>query len=290
MRELRELAKGLLSEGKVNVVIGYEEGPRGIRPAFITSPSETDRLVFDHRCVHNLATYLNPRRAHLRGIGKAAVVLKGCDVRAVTVMLRESQFKREDAVLIGVRCGGVVKDPASREPLSASSVADRCPGCTIQEPSMVDHLVGPALPPPPGEDRREQLLQRLEAMSFDERFAWWQSELERCVRCHACREVCPLCFCERCLADKTDPQWLESSPHLRGNLAWYMNRALHLAGRCVDCMECERVCPSDIPLTLMSRKLATMVAELYGYTPTDDPAVPGPIGTYRTDDQEEFIR
>jgi ferredoxin len=205
-------------------------------------------------------------------------------------MVRESQFRREDAVLIGVRCGGVVKDPTSQEPLSADTVADRCPGCTIQEPAMVDHLVGPAVTPPPGRDKREELAARLEAMSFDERFAWWQIELERCVRCHACREVCPLCFCERCLADKTDPQWLESSPHVRGNLAWYMTRALHLAGRCVDCMECERVCPSDIPLTLMSRRLAVMVAELYGYSPTDDPGIPGPVGSYDANDNQEFIR
>ncbi len=290
MQELRELARKLLVDGSVNVVVGYEEGPRGVRPVFVTKPEEAEKLIFDPRCVQNLATYLSPRRAHLRAVGKAAIVVKGCDVQAIAVMIRESQVKREDAVLIGVRCGGVVRDPDSKEALSADTVANRCPGCTVREPTQVDHLVGPVLPAPAGEDKRKALEVKLEAMSFDERFVWWQSELERCVRCHACREVCPLCFCQRCLADKTDPQWLESSPHLRGNLAWYMTRALHLAGRCIDCMECERVCPSDIPLTLMSHKLATLVAELYGYTPSEDPTVQGPIGTFKTDDNQEFIR
>ena len=98
-----------------------------------------------------------------------------------------------------------------------------------------------------------------------------------------------MCFCERCVADKTQPQWIESSPHPRGNLAWHVTRALHQAGRCVDCGECQRACPADIPLGLLNRKLARVVAERFDYRPTDDPSVAAPIGAFRKDDAQEFI-
>lgn len=288
MQELRDLAKKLLAEGTVQLVIGYEAGPRGPRPAFVTDAAGCDRLMFDHRCVQNLATYLSPRRKLVVGAGKPAVVLKGCDARAAAALLRETQIQRENVVLIGVRCGGVVADTAHAE-LTAGTVADKCVGCEVREPKLVDHLVGPLPPAPPGTSRRETKLAELAALSPEERWSFWTAELARCVRCHACREVCPLCFCERCLADKTQPQWLESSPHPRGNLAWHIARAMHMAGRCVDCGECERVCPADIPLNLISRKVAQVVQARFGYRPTDDPSVPAPIGAYRLDDEQEFI-
>ena len=68
-----------------------------------------------------------------------------------------------------------------------------------------------------------------------------------------------------------------------------MTRALHLAGRCVDCGECERACPADIPLALLNRKVRRSSRSASTYRVTDDPAVPAPIGDYRLDDQQEFI-
>jgi ferredoxin len=290
MQEMRELAARLLSDGTVKVVIGYGEGPRGIRPVVIDRPDGCGRLVFDHRCVHNLAAYLSPRRPQLRSLGKAAVILKGCDAMAVAAMIRESQLARDDSVLIGLRCGGVVRDPTAALPLTAETVADKCGACQMREPKLVHHLVEPLPPAPPKANGRAALLAELEAMSFEQRFDWWKAQLAGCIRCHACREVCPLCFCERCLADKTDPQWIESSPHARGNFAWHVARAMHLAGRCVDCGECERACPAGIPLTVIARKVAAVVKERFGYAAGDDPAVPAPIGAYRTDDDQEFIK
>ena len=169
-------------------------------------------------------------------------------------------------------------------------MADRCAVCDNREPRLVDHLLGDLPPEPPKGTRMKVLFDRLEAMSHEERFAFWTEQMERCVRCHACREVCPLCFCNRCLADKTMPQWIESSPHARGNLAWHFTHAMHLAGRCVGCGECQRVCPSEIPLGLLNRKMAMIAAARFGYRVCDDPAVPTPIGAYSKEDGQEFIR
>lgn len=276
MKDLQDLASKLLADGTVRVVIGYEKGPRGVRPTFVQKPEDAGRLVFDRECVQNLATYLSPRRRHLMKLGRKAVVAKPCDVRAIAGLIREKQIARDDVIVLGVRCAGVDED--------------RCATCTSREPTLFDHLVGAAVPEPAlGASARDAMLEKLDAMTSAERWNFWQRELERCVRCHACREICPMCQCERCVAGKTQPQWIESSPHARGNLSWQFTRVLHQAGRCVDCGECERACPEGIPLGLLMRKTAEIVHRRFDFAPSDDPESPTPIGAYRLDDPQEFI-
>jgi formate dehydrogenase subunit beta len=289
MQELRNLAKKLLQEKQVKAILGYECDRRGARPAFVTEIGDCDRLIFDHRCVHNLAAYLSPRRTHVTALGRLAAVIKACDARAVAGLIRENQIKREDVILIGVRCGGVVLDPAESGALSSENLAPRCIACETREPALADHLVGEPQSVPAGNAKRDARLSEIESMSPGERLALWTDLLSRCTRCYACRQVCPMCFCERCVAEKTQPAWIENSPHVRGNFAWHLTRALHLAGRCVDCGECERACPARIPLGLLNRKIAQVVSARYGYTVTDDPSKQTPIGTYRLDDGQEFI-
>ena len=289
MKELRDLTRKLLADGDAGVVIGWEEGRRGARPAFITTPDDADKLIFDARCVHNLANYLNPRKPQVKALGKPAVVVKGCDAKAVAGLLREAQLTRDRVILIGVRCGGVVQTPEMPAELTEATVATRCYGCDVREPKLVDHLLGDARPEPPVTAALDRRIAELDALSPRERWQFWTGQLAKCTRCHACRQACPLCHCERCITDKTQPQWIESSSHLRGNFAWHLTRAQHLAGRCVGCGECERACPVGIPLSLINRKLQLVVKDLFDYTVTDDPEVPAPIGAYAVDDKQEFI-
>ncbi|HZL63862.1 MAG TPA: 4Fe-4S dicluster domain-containing protein, partial [Thermoleophilia bacterium] len=293
VNELRELARKLLADGEVRVVIGWEAARRGARPMFVTEPDGADGLIFDARCVHNLVTYLNPRRDHVAELGKIGLVIKGCDAKAVAGLLREAQLTRDDVVLIGVRCGGVLEENELPEAvaLTRENVAPRCYGCDNREPTLVDHLLGEPQPEPPQPAVTiEERVAALDAQPLQERWAFWTGQFSKCVRCYACRQVCPLCVCERCVAERTQPQWIESSPHARGNLSWNITRALHLAGRCVDCGECERFCPVGIPLTLVNRKLQQIVAERYDYKVGEDPEIHAPIGDYRLDDEQEFIK
>ena len=137
MKELQDLARKLLSEGTVKVVIGYEEGPRGARPAFITDPEQADRLIFDTRCVQNLAAYLNPRRKQIASLGKPAVVVKGCDARSVAGLIRENQTERDNVVIIAMRCGGVLENPNVARELNSETVSARCGGCDVCEPKLL---------------------------------------------------------------------------------------------------------------------------------------------------------
>jgi ferredoxin len=290
MKELQELAAKLLGDGAVQVVLGYEEGPRGVRPAFITDPAQAGRLVFDARCVQNLATYLNPRRQHIVQLGKPAVVVKGCDARAIAGLVRERQIARESVVVIAVRCGGVLQRPAENAALSSETVAARCAGCDAREPRLYDCILGELPPDPPVNAGRAGQIAVLEKMTPAQRKGFWDEELSRCIRCHACREACPMCFCVQCTAERALPQWIGPSPTLHANRAWQMMRVLHQAGRCVDCLECERACPENIPLGLFARYIAGAVEKRFGYKACDDPAVPAPLGVFSTEDGEEFIR
>src|SRR5512136_3023123 len=103
---IRETAARLLSEGKVALVLGYEAGsvPFRTAPAFVERPEDAARLVWGPFCTNNLAVYL-PK---LKGVGRVAIVAKGCDARSTVTLIQEHQIPREQVVIIGVHCGGMV--------------------------------------------------------------------------------------------------------------------------------------------------------------------------------------
>jgi ferredoxin len=139
-------------------------------------------------------------------------------------------------------------------------------------------------------NHREEQIAALKKLSSADRWSYWTEQLSRCIRCHACREACPMCFCVQCTAEKTQPQWIDPSATPRANRAWQTMRVLHQAGRCVDCLECERACPEHIPLGLLARYVADSVERRFDYKACEDPAVAAPLGVYKTNDDEEFIR
>ncbi len=259
-QQIQEHARRLLADGRVDLVIGYEVGPRGrVRPAFIYSPAEADRLIWSPECVHNLTTYLHDKKKpRKRGEEppRVAVVVKPCDSRTLNVLLAERQIERERVYAIGVACGGVV----GKEGQSAA----KCGRCTDRTPVVCDVLIGE---PPPVEPARDDWsdLALVEEMDPAGRLAYWLRQFDRCIRCYACRQVCPGCYCPTCAFERDDGLWVDMGIELPQKYVFHLGRALHLAGRCVECDECERVCPMGLPLSLLNRLLVREVEALYGH-------------------------
>jgi ferredoxin len=257
---IRQKASELLESKQVDCVIGYEAGPTGrARPAFIYDPAEADRLVFDATCVHNLVNYLHDKKkARKRGEQppRVAVVAKPCDSRAVNVLLAEQQIERERVTVIGVACAGVQNEDGEQ--------ASCCLRCTDRVPVVYDVLLGEPPEVAPAQDDYADL-SRVEDLPPAERLAFWLHEFDRCIRCYACRQVCPGCYCTTCMFERDDGLWIDAGIEVPQKHVFHLGRALHLAGRCVECNECERVCPMGLPLSLLNRMLTREVEALYGH-------------------------
>ena len=290
---IRTRAVQLLTEETVVAVVGYHPGRRKgtAIPALVSTPEQAQRLIFSPACVNNLSLFLTKAKKGVLKKGRIAIIAKGCDLRALAGLMGESQVKREEIFTIGINCAGVFGSHADRSgDLGEETIARKCRECTVHLPEGADLLVGtlPQLAPLAPLEGEE--MARIEALPQAERWAFWKGHFSRCIRCMACRQVCPFCYCEQCLCDKNRPQAVESSPRPAGNMAWHIVRAMHLAGRCGGCAECERVCPMDIPLNLLNRRMAKELKELYDYEATMAPQEKGPLARYQEDDDQSFIK
>lgn len=307
---LLERAKELLSAGTVQRVIGWRKGlfDYDVTPGTFTATEDLDRnFVYDENCGANLSKYLvkitreietkkstarmNNTMAKQRDPNaaetpipqeKVLVFLKPCDTYSFTELLKENRVTRDDVYAIGIPCDGM-KNPETGE------LAERCANCKSKKHITYDELIGED-----GElldSKRFDEVSKLEAMSADERHAFWQNEFSRCIRCNACRDICPACTCEKCVFDNNKLYTSQKVAQTSFEESLYhIIRAWHVAGRCTDCGECSRVCPEHIPLHLINRKFAKDIDELYGpYIAGSDMETKPPMLTFTENDAEPGI-
>ncbi len=295
-KALREKAKELLESKEVGVVIGWGWNRTKTRttPVFITKPEEVDRLVFNPQCVNNLSVYLTRKFKDIQALGRPAIVAKGCDIRNIVVLITEAQVKRENAFIIGVTCEGVVyRQELWKGELDPKTMPNKCHICDVRNPHVADFVVGERSTFTPPEEPAGMVFDRikdLDSKPASEKWAFWINEFSRCIKCYACRQVCSLCYCERCITEKNMPQWIETSAHPRGNLSWNLTRAMHLVGRCTFCGECERACPVNIPLNLVNQKMIQVVNEAFEFRSGYDEKTHPPMIVFNPDDKENFIK
>lgn len=319
--QLRQTCRRLLEEGKVQVVIGYGQNqPDGpVFPVFVTRSEDVGQLTWNDRCYPNLVKYL--LRPEIRALGKPAIIVKGCDERALVVLEKESQLDRSSIVVIGVTCTGLkasplssgegqgirgsaqnkgeVREGSSHTPSPQPSPEGRggltglypkCQDCDVHVPRQADELIGQSEPASVQADHRYTDIEAFLEKTSAERMAYWQAELSRCIKCYACRQVCPMCYCQRCIVDKNRPTVIDTSATLKGNFAWHITRAFHLAARCVGCDECTRACPVGIDLRLLNQAMARATETNFSFRAGMDPAAEPIIGAYSDQDKENFIR
>ncbi len=279
INKIKTKVKELFSTKQVDLVIGYKRAPDGVSamPCFIYKEDMADILIWDAYCVYNLSNYLNPVRDVISsGVKessgkKTGIIAKPCDIKSIMVLLQENQLKREDVFIIGIECSGVAGEKRTLLPESPNEEIGfdaRCKRCRPAVPAVYDVLIThdekkPRVQLP--EDDPYESVRKLEAKSVHERLKFWHEEFSRCIRCYACRQICPMCYCPRCVADQSQPAWFSRSVSKEGNFSWNVNRAMHLAGRCIGCGECERACPAGIPLGEINKKIAKDARELFNY-------------------------
>jgi formate dehydrogenase subunit beta len=308
--KIREIAKRLLKEGKVAEVIGFKAGtiPLRTQPFFAKTEEEADQLIWDSNCRINLANYL-PRRK-----GNFAVVAKGCDARNIVNHIVEHQFNRDQVYIIGVPCEGMTdldlvlaKEP---RPILETEEKDgqiilkgkgfetkikkdeflrqTCTVCVHRNPTVYDELVCDEVAEQ-DVDRYVDIKELLEK-SNDERWDYYRDMVKDCIRCYACRDACPLCYCHVCFVDETMPQWVGKSQDRTDTLTYHILRAFHCAGRCTDCGACESACPVGIKVRQFTRLLEKDVKELYEYEAGMSLDKTPPLVVYRPDDPQDFIK
>ena len=306
-------ASELLNNNTVDKVLGWKKGEfcYDVTPAVFTSAEELEKeFVWNDFCGANFSKYLIKETQNTAS--KVLCFLKPCDTYSFNQLLTEHRFDREKVYAIGVPCNGMldvkkIKDKTEGilnvtdngenveiETLYDGTVSvkrtdllpDRCVNCKSKKHVAYDELLGNE-----GEvinTVRFDEVARLEAMSPDERFAFWQNELSRCIRCNACRDVCPACTCEKCVFDNADSYTHnKAASNEFEEKMFHIIRAFHVAGRCTDCGECSRVCPQSIPLHLLNRKFIKDIDEFYGeYQAGETVGSRAPIVDYTTEDLE----
>ena len=310
--KMLERAKELLTSGEVARVIGWAKGEFFFDPvpASFETVDELNHFVYNGFCGANLSKYLIQMS---KKEGKTAIFLKPCDTYSFNQLVKEHRIKRENIHVIAIDCLGKL----SVEKIKAKGLT----GITEIEETPTEVTVKTLYGDEVTVDKSEILLEKcsvcnktyqvkdeeinlheremrtidrfeeiakLEAMTEEERFAFWRTQLQKCIRCNACRNVCPACSCVKCVFDNpasgiaakaNDDQFEEQLFHVI--------RAFHVAGRCTDCGECSRVCPQNIPLHLLNRKFIKDIDGLYGeYQAGENAEGATPLTSYTEEDTE----
>ncbi|MFC1899634.1 4Fe-4S binding protein [Chloroflexota bacterium] len=275
IEQIREKVREMLDSGKIECFIGYEKSDDGtnVRPAFIYDSADVGRLVFDSDCYHNLTKYLLNFKGKPTGI-----LVKPCDSKAINLLISEKQIQRDDIVILGAVCAGI---PQSYDDKGSNTLKATCYNCSMHMPVVYDVLIGEPMEDEEIKPFRQEDIAKLEEMTVAERQEFWKVQFDRCIRCYACRAVCPGCFCTQCFVDSLDPEWVGMRTAPSENRMWHTIRAFHLAGRCVGCNACEQVCPVNIPLSLLNQKMSKEVLDLFDFQAGLEIETAMPLATFK---------
>ena len=282
MNRIKTRAIELLADGSVSRVIGWEKGESEAdwSPALFESVEEMEGFVYGEYAGANLSKYcLKFNKLE----GKTLVVLKPCDTLSFNQLLHEHRIDRDRFYIIGAGCKGM-KDE--------NGLLLKCAACKGKDFIVADETIDDeACREPVGTVDRMAEVEALENMTAEERFNFWRDQLSRCIRCNACRNVCPACSCIKCVFDNPDSGVQSKAPVTSFEEdMFHIIRAYHVAGRCTDCGECTRVCPQGIPLHLLNRKFIKDMNELYGdYQAGEGESERTPLTSYTKEDVEPGV-
>lgn len=305
-KKLISKACELLDNGTVQRVLGWKKGDfcYDPSPAVFNNKDELKDFVYNGFCGANLSKYLVKES---KKEGKILVFLKPCDTYSFNELKKEHRINTDNIYPIGIECQGkydvykinlhgveFIND--FKEDLETLTVngdkkfnrddvkLEKCLVCNKKHVAGVEFIVDQEKAP--AKLDRFAMVKRLEAMTADQRYAFFKEQLSKCIRCNACRNVCPACTCTQCVFDnpKSGIDSKANSTSFEEKL-YHIIRSFHVAGRCTDCGECSRVCPQHIPLHLINRKYISDINKFYGeYQAGEDDNSRGPLTDFNKDD------
>lgn len=266
MSELIKRVTTLLNDKTIHVFIGYEKGSANrIRAFFARTEDQAQKLIFNELCTQNLAGYL--LKHEVKHLGKLGILANVSALRSIMQLASEFQIKDGEVFVLFANADGSFTEFTDFHSIEAY-LATTDTGIKSEEQEMIS---------------------KLEAMTVNERWLFWNKEFEKCIKCYACRAACPMCYCHRCTTDVNQPQWIPVASHELGNLDYHLMRAMHLAGRCVNCGECATACPMDIPLNLLTYQLISPIKTTFDATAGMKADAMYALSTFKPDDKENFI-
>lgn len=308
---IRKISGELLKSGKVDVVIGYTKGTLpGVNEPFLARTAEdAEKLVWDSQCRLNLSNYLTNRK------DRVGIVAKGCDSRNIVTHIIENRISREQVTVIGVPCTGLTDKTKLRElaggeirsltekdgKITVTStqgektvakeevLQNNCARCLHRNPVLNDIPVADPVPEI-NTARNDAEIEAIEAMTPEEKWAFFDDLLSPCTRCYACRNACPLCYCPTCFVDESRPQWVGKGDDPVDIRTYHTLRAFHCAGRCTDCGACEAACPMNIKVRLLTGKMEKSCHERWGWEAGMSVDQRPALDTFTIKDPEEFIK
>ncbi|WP_419657578.1 4Fe-4S ferredoxin iron-sulfur binding domain protein [Desulfosarcina variabilis str. Montpellier] len=309
--KMRQIAGRLLKDCTVEMVIGFRKGtmPMMNEPCFVTAPEDADSLVWDSNCGINLANYLTNRKE------KIAVFAKGCDSRNIVNHIVENKIQRDQLHIIGVPCTGMIdkrkihgmvdgeilkvtetEETVKVRTAEAETLLDKkevlqnnCALCIHRNPVISDEMLADPVEEQTDIDRYADV-RKIEEMGDEEKWQFFEDLLAPCIRCYACRNACPLCYCPTCFVDESKPQWVGKGQDPIDIRTFHFLRAYHCAGRCTDCGACQRACPVGIDMRLLTRKLEKDCQEQFGWEAGLSLDSRPALDVYQTNDPEAFIK